>query len=414
MPQSKIFQVKTNEKVYPNNLFHYIEIMKLSDDENGVNYLSNNQLSENQMKGMNYILSSVLNNQEQKILKMRFQDRMTVKEISIYNELTVTRIEQVIRKACKKISSPSYIHIIITGEILKTENRDLSDIHIDELILSPRLSNALKRHKVYTIKDLIPVLEDYLLNNISIRNLGVKTYNELIEKVEKFGLNRESIIKNEISNINFSSSLKEKLNGYYEMAKSQQYDLSFPANLIKAVAFYPELVYNEKIDNYKLNGIQFAVNTLNRVERDIITYKYLYGETDLDIVQKSSYTLDDIFSAHKMALRKLYHPYRFKFILNGLDDLSTICDVKYVDIAELDMDVLNSIDNNLFNDLDNTFVDCTIGMLKNIIESSPNNWFNEGTAYLYLRRIKGEKNRKLIRYLISINVLDTKILEKLE
>jgi len=61
---------------------------------------------------------------------------------------------------------------------------DLSKKKIDELELSVRASNCLKRANIYTLADLVERTEDDLAK---IRNLGRKSVDEIIEKLEKSG-----------------------------------------------------------------------------------------------------------------------------------------------------------------------------------------------------------------------------------
>ena len=64
------------------------------------------------------------------------------------------------------------------------EEPDLNDIKIDVLDLSVRASNCLKRANIYTLGDLVERTEDDLSK---IRNLGKKSVDEIIEKLQKEG-----------------------------------------------------------------------------------------------------------------------------------------------------------------------------------------------------------------------------------
>ena len=69
------------------------------------------------------------------------------------------------------------------------EEPDLNDIKIDVLDLSVRASNCLKRANIYTLGDLVERTEDDLSK---IRNLGKKSVDEIIEKLQKEGYDLKS------------------------------------------------------------------------------------------------------------------------------------------------------------------------------------------------------------------------------
>ena len=66
---------------------------------------------------------------------------------------------------------------------------DLNDIKIDVLDLSVRASNCLKRANIYTLGALVERTEDDLSK---IRNLGKKSVDEIIEKLQKEGYDLKS------------------------------------------------------------------------------------------------------------------------------------------------------------------------------------------------------------------------------
>jgi len=69
-----------------------------------------------------------------------------------------------------------------TGEV----NNKILETSIDDLDLSPRAHNCLKRAGLNTIADLTAKSE---LEIMKIRNLGKKSYTEVLEKVHALGLN---------------------------------------------------------------------------------------------------------------------------------------------------------------------------------------------------------------------------------
>ena len=71
-----------------------------------------------------------------------------------------------------------------TQAVEAPETVDLTKIKIDVLDLSVRASNCLKRANIYTLADLVERTEDDLAK---IRNLGRKSVDEIIEKLEYEG-----------------------------------------------------------------------------------------------------------------------------------------------------------------------------------------------------------------------------------
>ena len=59
------------------------------------------------------------------------------------------------------------------------------DVSIDELELSVRSYNCLKRAGINTVKDLTSKTEDEMMK---VRNLGRKSLDEVIEKLNSMGL----------------------------------------------------------------------------------------------------------------------------------------------------------------------------------------------------------------------------------
>ena len=69
-------------------------------------------------------------------------------------------------------------------------SKSVCDFSIDELSLSVRSYNALRRANVITLGDLIELLNEDKLKNI--RNLGTKSFSEIKTKLLVFGFERLS------------------------------------------------------------------------------------------------------------------------------------------------------------------------------------------------------------------------------
>ena len=59
------------------------------------------------------------------------------------------------------------------------------DMSIDDICFSPRANNSLKRSGIFTVGEIINLIEDDEL--IRIRNLGKKTQNEIKTRILAFG-----------------------------------------------------------------------------------------------------------------------------------------------------------------------------------------------------------------------------------
>ena len=195
---------------------------------------------ERGLKNFDYIAKKYLTPREEKVLDMRYNQNLTLQAIG--NELGTTRerIRQIEFQAIKKLQLPrSFSQVFahdIDLEIEKLRNErvelldrlqvEVKDLHkflewvkafpdelvdakkeivkksvvlesIERLQLSARSYNALKRQRINTIKDLLELKESDLFY---IRNLGVKSANEIINKIRLMGLsfqNEELLLEDE-------------------------------------------------------------------------------------------------------------------------------------------------------------------------------------------------------------------------
>ena len=165
---------------------------------------------------------------EKRVLWMRYFEQKTLPEVGEAFSVTRERIRQVEAKAIRKLRHPSCSYILKNGvkayidkrvnekvtEVLKIREAEMNaelrekmaDVvirddedkrtmiaklkatTIDELSLSLRPCNCLKRQFVHTVGDLIdryPTYEQF----ITIRNLGRKSAEEVIERVQELGFN---------------------------------------------------------------------------------------------------------------------------------------------------------------------------------------------------------------------------------
>ena len=162
---------------------------------------------------LNLLTSESFTEREKEIIEMRWKKHMTLKTIAEHYELTQERIRQLTVKIVRKLylrrnhyimADPKTIYKL-KDELNKTmiaadtykrklneenvEVRKVTDrMSIVELDTSVRTYNCLKRSGFNYIDELVGVPITKLAN---IRNMGRKSLDELLDKLEKFGIGVE-------------------------------------------------------------------------------------------------------------------------------------------------------------------------------------------------------------------------------
>ena len=75
--------------------------------------------------------------------------------------------------------------IVNSTEVLRSNDPEVLDIPLEEINLSVKSFNALKRARVNTVRDLVLMTEEDIMK---VRNFGKKAYDEIIGILEKMGL----------------------------------------------------------------------------------------------------------------------------------------------------------------------------------------------------------------------------------
>lgn len=146
-----------------------------------------------------YILTARLTEREKSMLKMRYKDLMTYDEISKKYNLTANRIVQIIHKAQRKLKHPKHSKYLTLGVVgimaeckIKTnaersQNQTkvlATEYPIQELDLSIRTSQCLLRAGLKTAGDILNLGANGL---IEVRNIGKRSYDEIVDKLEELG-----------------------------------------------------------------------------------------------------------------------------------------------------------------------------------------------------------------------------------
>ena len=150
---------------------------------------------------LEYVLHS-LTERERRVLDFRYKEGLTYEEIGKRECVTRERIRQINAKAIRKLRHPGRLNYLkhgVSGVIArKTENAreaalaslpkpDIKpeDITLEELELSVRSYNCLKRAGMKTLRDVADMTFDELCH---VRNLGKKSIDEICCVLTRHGL----------------------------------------------------------------------------------------------------------------------------------------------------------------------------------------------------------------------------------
>ena len=185
-----------------------------------------------------YLLLSLFDERKQKILHMRFKEGKTLQYVGDEVGISKDRVRQIEDKMLSILRKPKNSKIILNGiaavmkdeineavrkaadsaylrgycesqkQLVSSISRDLTAknnsfgslfaMTIDNLGLTVRSYNCLHRAGIETIEDL---MQQDAKSLSQIRNLGVKSYKEIIEKLEMLGLNCEHLKDYAIFNV---------------------------------------------------------------------------------------------------------------------------------------------------------------------------------------------------------------------
>lgn len=170
-----------------------------------------------------YNALAILTEREQDVLRLRFKDKMTLEQCGKIHGVTRERIRQIEAKALRKLRHPTRANMIKSvpltelqakhSEYMKLQNEYewlkkafesltaqkaepgviipsveraiLLEKTIEELDLSVRSYNCLRRRGVNTLRDVVEMTEDELMK---VRNLGRKSADEVMAKLKEYGL----------------------------------------------------------------------------------------------------------------------------------------------------------------------------------------------------------------------------------
>ena len=125
---------------------------------------------------------SFFSEREQAIIRYRYVDQLTIREISEKFGITVSRVNQIRIKAMRRLRHPKKSNYIIFG-IETIEKSPSIDSEIYVLGLSVRAFNCLRRANINTVRQAAKLSDD---DYIRIRNMGRSTMEEVKTKTKDF------------------------------------------------------------------------------------------------------------------------------------------------------------------------------------------------------------------------------------
>ena len=175
---------------YPINLLEVIAVEQTRFEFNA------DEITQDKLDGLAHIIAS-LPEREQKILQLRYQERKTLREISEIIGVTLERIRSQEHKALHHLSTPPRLGYIKYGKVayekLIAEKKAEKEkeytergfnIPIEELDLSVRAFNNLKKIGCNTVADVVDLTDERIL---SVSSLGKKTRTEIAIKLVLLG-----------------------------------------------------------------------------------------------------------------------------------------------------------------------------------------------------------------------------------
>ena len=156
------------------------------------------ELTEDHLAGLEYAILQ-LDEREQTIIRMRFEERQTYAQIGEHLGISLNRVSQVARKALRKLYHPRNLkyykyglegHKVRQAEFEEAERQraytdKVMETTIYDLDFSVRTFNNLIRAKCEKVSDLIALSEEDILN---LKNMGKKQFAEVALKLKALGL----------------------------------------------------------------------------------------------------------------------------------------------------------------------------------------------------------------------------------
>ena len=156
------------------------------------------EMTEDHLAGLEYAISQ-LDEREQTIIRMRYEQKQTFAQIGEKFNISVNRASQVERKALRKLYHPKNLkyykygiegHKVRQAEFEEAERKrayteKVMATTIYDLDFSVRTFNNLIRANCGNVGDLVALSEEDILN---LKNMGKKQFAEVALKLKALGL----------------------------------------------------------------------------------------------------------------------------------------------------------------------------------------------------------------------------------
>lgn len=209
---------------YPYNLIYDVFNDKNYDGDQIVEEVRNNV--PNILEAVNYVLDKICTVKEnlKQIVEYRYRDKMTYNEIAAIFGLSGERIRQKLIKAVHRLRYPILKHQLRYG---LNANIVYNDV-IEFSTFSARTYRCLIRSNINNMYDLSKVSYNKLS---SIQNLGIKSMNEIISKLDKCFYDTTHLkigMKNiKVKDVDFSTRTRNCLRHAKIYSMNKLYDLSY-------------------------------------------------------------------------------------------------------------------------------------------------------------------------------------------
>lgn len=198
----------TENETYPFNVFLNVILGLEKDTEEYKEAESKYKKDPTFIVLFDYVLNKNCTQREVDAVHFYFRDGLTLEKTGGKLNVCRERIRQIIERACRRLQNPACKEVLTLGldkyitqrEELAWKNgfargqedkemdiklRSLNIEEIKDLHLSVRTYNCLSRAGYYTVKDIMLNLTPEKLARI--RNMGNKSYIEVVEALEKVG-----------------------------------------------------------------------------------------------------------------------------------------------------------------------------------------------------------------------------------
>lgn len=185
-------KMKSLKEPYPKNLILSIQVTAVHEIQ-----LPIEDITDDIKAGLDYALST-LSEREQEIVRLRYQERLPLREIGLAIGVTTERIRSLGDRILRKLREPRVLGYIKYGKygyealvVQREEEKRKADVsnqlqmNLEELDLTIRSFNCLKKRGCNTVGDIVKLTEEEI---IETKNLGRKSMIEIAEKLRSIGV----------------------------------------------------------------------------------------------------------------------------------------------------------------------------------------------------------------------------------